>query len=326
VSSTRDHRTERWFALVPRGRVVIAGIVGVFCLMALLACGGGSAKGPHGTSTLARSSGVALAPPLAAGWSGWCIVITSSEGCLTAEAFRGPIIAAASIPASGRERHIAVVLTDASVASVVIGHDRAFSTRREPALPDSLRAVIAELPGEQLSFQSRRLILTPLDARGQRLRQPRGDGEPMLVPLSPSRHQPGPRARRLCEIDGGELTGLKTETESIVNVIHRYAGRIGHPFLSCASTKYTYKGQPLVASVLLDASAPGSRPAPLPGMRPVAGQPGIVVAPSAQGSMVARRVDRAWLAVAGGLGRPQQIVLLNHLRATVRPSRFGIAD
>lgn len=98
---------------------------------------------------------------------------------------------------------------------------------------------------------------------------------------------------------------------------------IGRPFLSCASTSYSYEGWPLVAAILLDAGHPGSMPASLPAMTALPGHPGVFAAPVAEGQALARRIKGAWLAVAQGHNLAQRLMLLDHLSAFVHLPSAG---
>ncbi|HWJ49893.1 MAG TPA: hypothetical protein VNR42_02675, partial [Solirubrobacteraceae bacterium] len=62
---------------------------------------------------------------------------------------------------------------------------------------------------------------------------------------------------------------------------------------------------------------PGSRPAALPGMTPLAGRPGVYHSLLQGEALVARRVPGAWLLVKGGPDLHQRLRLLTHLRAAV---------
>jgi hypothetical protein len=84
---------------------------------------------------------------------------------------------------------------------------------------------------------------------------------------------------------------------------------IGRAFLDCSDTLYTDRDGPLVVSMLLDATNPGSRPAALPDMQPLNDEPGIFTIPGSLSLMgrhaVARFVGHAWL-VASGPGTTAQ--------------------
>jgi hypothetical protein len=97
---------------------------------------------------------------------------------------------------------------------------------------------------------------------------------------------------------------------------------VAHAFTSCVDVEYDEgEGVSLDAAVLLDASDPGTTPAPLPGMTPVTGQPGIFRALSVSGTLLARRIAGAWLAVEerffrSGRGEAE-LGLLQALQATI---------
>jgi hypothetical protein len=79
---------------------------------------------------------------------------------------------------------------------------------------------------------------------------------------------------------------------------------IGHAFLDCSDTLYTGRDGQILATVLLDATDPGSTPAALPGAKPLTGHPGVVAIPHGGpfllGSNAYARRDRgAWLIVSG---------------------------
>jgi hypothetical protein len=107
-----------------------------------------------------------------------------------------------------------------------------------------------------------------------------------------------------------------------VSVLRPTVGIIGRPFLTCAATRYTYRYSPgdestLEAFMVLDARHPGSVPAPLPGMAPVTGHPGVLQSRLASTAVIARRVPGAWLLVASGRELSQRLTLLAHLTGSV---------
>jgi hypothetical protein len=100
-------------------------------------------------------------------------------------------------------------------------------------------------------------------------------------------------------------------------------------FVSCVDAEYWMDGWPLQAAVLLDGHRPGQVLGPIPGARPVPGQPEMVNLPlgrvplnydtpisadSPQFSLTAKRVGNAWLVVQGGSGLAQRVQVLNALR------------
>ncbi len=99
--------------------------------------------------------------------------------------------------------------------------------------------------------------------------------------------------------------------------LEAFTGLIGRPFLSCADTEYDLDSSPLDAGVVLDATHPGTAPAPLPGMTGVQGHSGIFRAPGWDGPITGRRIHGAWLLVEGGSSAQQRLTVLEHLRASV---------
>ena len=94
-------------------------------------------------------------------------------------------------------------------------------------------------------------------------------------------------------------------------------------FVSCIDAGYYLDGWPLQVGVLLDGHRPGQVLGPIPGARPVPGQPGIVDLPTGQFpsssftrnfGVTAKRVGNAWLVVQGGSGLAQRVQVLNAMR------------
>jgi hypothetical protein len=94
---------------------------------------------------------------------------------------------------------------------------------------------------------------------------------------------------------------------------------VGRTFYSCIDTEYYLHNWPIEAAVLLDAEHPGRRPAPIPGLGPLAGAAGIFNGGGGfHGAETAVREGSAWLLVAGGSGLAQRLRVLAHLHASVR--------
>ena len=93
----------------------------------------------------------------------------------------------------------------------------------------------------------------------------------------------------------------------------------GREFVDCLRANYLLDNWPIEANVLLDAAHPGSVPALLPAMPPLARHPGVFQGPGGEGETVARRIPNAWLLVSKGKGLEQRLKVLEHLRATFHP-------
>jgi hypothetical protein len=224
---------------------------------------------------------------------------------------------------------IGFVLTTSKVAAVSIDGGRAIRTRAESALPDNLRAAVVELrggpyrhvPGFSINIRSvplRSLHFTPLNSKGEPIPQATEQNAPLAFYLPGrgwSRAASPPKG--VCGIQANYLSGLVAPAGFVLTRVQPHAGIIGRPFVSCASNSYSLEGWPLVASVLLDATSPGSTPAALPGMKPLPGHPGFFQGPVAEGEAVAQRIPTAWLVVARGSGNAQRLLVLEHLHATV---------
>ena len=141
---------------------------------------------------------------------------------------------------------------------------------------------------------------------------------------APTRPRPG-----VCELAQHGLPALHVQFGHTIAWIAPVPDALGEVFLSCVDTEYWMDGWPLQAAVLLDGHRPGQVLGPIPGARPVPGQPDMVNLPlgrvplnydtpisadSPQLSLTAKRVGNAWLVVQGGYGLAQRVQVLNALR------------
>ena len=135
---------------------------------------------------------------------------------------------------------------------------------------------------------------------------------------APTRPRPG-----VCELAQHGLPALHVQFGHTVASISPVYDALGEVFLSCVDAEYYMDGWPLQVGVLLDGHRPGQVPGPIPGARPVPGQPDIVNLatghfPSSLFSrnfgVTAKRVGNAWLVVQGGYGLAQRVQVLNSLR------------
>ena len=140
------------------------------------------------------------------------------------------------------------------------------------------------------------------------------------------RTHPGPG---VCELAQQGLPALHAEFGHTVATISPDHEALGQVFVSCIDSEYYLHGWPLQAGVLLDGHRPGQVLGPIPGARPVPGQPDMVNLPagrvpwnygspvtadSPQFSLTAKRVGDAWLVVQGGSGLAQRVQVLGALR------------
>jgi hypothetical protein len=294
-------------------------LVMAICVVALASCSGSS--DPIQT---VRHESVLFVPPIEAGDGGWCLAI-QNEAC-RGIALQGPIIAEGWVGYGPPPTRIGIVVTTSAVSAVSVEGGAPIAMRGEEALPDDLRAASVEIQGGR---RFRRVpgfgisapvpaSFVPLAQGGKLMHQIRGLRTSLLF-VEPTKRWTWPASvpRGICAIRIGRLEGLRVERGNVVTRFEHRVGLVERPLLSCALTVYELNGSSVLASVLVDAGDPGSSPTPLPGMKPLAGHPGVVQAPVADGEAVAHRIPGAWLIVTKGSGVSQRLDLLEHMSAKV---------
>lgn len=187
--------------------------------------------------------------------------------------------------------------------------------------------------------------IRPLDRSGQaiatRLTTPPSEGSPLtwMAPGAVTRwwplpfgtvpyHHPGYHGRThpapgVCELAQHGLPALHAQWGHTVAWISPVHDALGEVFLSCIDAAYYLHGWPFDVAVLLDGRRPGQVLGPIPGARPVPGEPEMVDLatghfPSSlftrNFGVTAKRVGHAWLVVQGGSGLAQRVQVLNSLR------------
>jgi hypothetical protein len=282
----------------------------------------------------AQDDEVLLVPVLRVGTAGWCVIVATKELSRCSPISTAPILGeGCDAPKSASYVTEAFALTTGEVAAVSIGGGAPISTRAESVLPDGLRAVVVEIHGQAGQIlpggRYRCPSFVPLNANGRLIERSAITSMPLTVTL-PVRlpwRSPAHPPRGVCEISAAHLPGLSARNGEVATRIRSYPGLVGRAFVSCVNLVYNLyvpRGEEtsLRASVLLDAAHPGTTPAPLPGMKPLPGHPGVFNAPNWGGEMVARRIPGAWL-VAGEAKQEESgalqhsLRLLEHLSATV---------
>jgi hypothetical protein len=273
---------------------------------------------------------VRLLPRLGAGEGGWCLTDSpESPGvCGEGRAFRGPV-RAESWSSYGSSAQVPVregiAVTESSVTAVSIEGSPAIPTRAELALPNNSRAVAVEMRGGSVRDQHGFRVpayasrFVPLDSRGVPVPQPGEQHIHQLTYRVPIRRWAPPQSAGsgVCQIVVERAGKFVAQGGAVASRVVAENGLVGRPFFSCASTSYHVGPSAVLASVLLDASRPGTTPASLPAMRPISGHPGFFQAPGVEGGIVARRIPDAWIVVSRG-SLQQRLSLLERLDATVR--------
>ncbi len=267
-----------------------------------------------------------------------------------------------------RGNAVTYVLTGPQVFAVRIG-SQTIRTITSPALPTGDRAAVVFIPAKGRVFlipthgpvpvlkhpPGMKNVLTvavePLARSGQAIPghfTPSPDGPPPLTWMAPDAlshwwplgeftvpyqgagyHAPTRPRPGVCELAQHGLPALHAQFGHTIAWIAPVPDALGEVFLSCVDTEYWMDGWPLQAGVLLDGHRPGQVLGPIPGARPVPGQPDMVNLPlgrvplnydtpisadSPQLSLTAKRVGNAWLVVQGGSGLAQRVQVLNDLR------------
>ena len=267
-----------------------------------------------------------------------------------------------------RGNAVTYVLTGPQVFAVRIG-SQTIRTITSPALPSGDRAAVVFVPARGRVFLIPAdgpvsvlkhppgvknvlvLAVEPLARSGQVIPThftPYPDGPPPLTWLAPDAlsrwwplgeftvpyqgpgyHAPTRPRPGVCELAQHSLPALHAQFGDTVAWISPVNDALGEVFVSCVDTEYYLDGWPLQAAVLLDGHRPGQVLGPIPGARPVPGEPDMVNLPlgrvplnydtpisadSPQFSLTARRVGNAWLVVQGGSGLAQRVQVLNSLR------------
>jgi hypothetical protein len=136
-------------------------------------------------------------------------------------------------------------------------------------------------------------------------------------------HQPPHPGPGVCELAQHGLPALHAQFGQTIAWLTPVKNALGEVFLPCANTAYYLHGSQIEAAVLLDGHHPGQVLGPIPGARPVPGQPGIVDLPTGQFptslgfrnfGLTAKRVGNAWLVARGGYDLAQRVQALNALQ------------
>jgi hypothetical protein len=232
-------------------------------------------------------------------------------------------------------KKVIVVLSTPQVAAVLVGGRRRVATVELPGLPYGLRAARLVIPLRVRKSATGRVTfrmepepsLAALDASGRLIRSPAA--QPQGQEPAVSEHGP-------CTLTASGIPGIAAQWSHVASAITPYPGRIvGRAFFSCIDTEYYLHNWPLDAAILLDAAHPGRRPAAIPGLSVVIGEPGFLNGPGDfKGEITATRLGDArfgnaglgdaWLVVAGGSGLSQRIDVLRHLKATIRLNYRGV--
>ena len=252
-----------------------------------------------------------VVPSLTVGYVGWCIVVeegrrTGGSACGGPPTSSSPFLEEFGWGSVSSHRETLVDVTTPQVAAIRLD-GRVVPTVALPGLPYGLRAT-------RVVFRSETHPLPPvaLDAAGRPI-APGSSGYERTAPVR-SWSSPQPAARGLCGLRAIGMFGLAVRGGEVLAALPVLPGKlVGRAFLPCAETDFRFQNVPVDAEILLDAAAPGARPAALPDWRPVAGAPGFF----AEGGATATRFANTWLVARQGSSVGERMRLLRHLIATV---------
>ena len=280
----------------------------------------------------------------------------------TTPVFGGGSAPGGCIPCYARGTPVEYVLTGPQVSAVRIG-SRTIRTVSSPALPTGDRVAVffihAKGPvfvipangpvpvGKHPPGMKNVIFVLPLARSGQvittQFKRNDGSYEPLYstwmasnastrwwpldgIPMpyhGPGYHQPPHPGPGVCELEQHGLPALHAQFGETIAWITPVKDALGEVFLSCIDAAYYLHGWPIQVAVLLDGRQPGQVLGPIPGARPVPGQPGIVNLPTGQFpsslfsrnfGVTAKRVGNAWLVAQGGYDLAQRVQVLTALR------------
>jgi hypothetical protein len=262
---------------------------------------------------------IAITPSLEAGTIGWCTSIHfrnvpkggefGGGGCPTGTpAIGSPLFAADGSRGPG----LWYVLAAPQVVAVRVANGPTVLTRADPRLPYGFRAAVFEL--SEKAFANGAPRVTALDGTGQTIPGSSYENPPREQARYWQAPQRQPQGR--CPLTARRGSGLRPRMGTVLTAIVPDPGIIGHAYLSCVALGFRLHGVWFTAAVLLDAKHPGTPPAMLPDMRPVAGSPGVLDRSSAflSEDLTAMRVRDAWLVVQGQASVRQRVQALQALR------------
>jgi hypothetical protein len=269
-----------------------------------------------------QARGWYISPALEGGSYGWCVMEPDSASCATLPTENGRatggVRAVGTIVGTGgtSQRERVTVLVAAGVRGAV-ANGRAATLHIRALLPYGLRIAEIEYAKKVWTEHLSRLLATGSNGKplGEMSYEAGRVQDNVRWWEKPARPASGP-----CQIDVQGVPGLTPEWGHVAIALRPYPEQIiGRAFFSCVDNEYYLHNWPLETAILLDAQHPGQFPAPIPGMKPIVGAPGLFWAPGDwHGEITAVRDKDAWLLVAGGSGQSQREEVLRHLTASVR--------
>jgi len=228
---------------------------------------------------------ISVFPYLTVGWSGWCSSAdfsvhsrptATAYGCGPVES-SGQLVLDGSVFGGRSGSYEYEILSD-RVASVHYSDGLTITPISDPRLPRGTRAVVRVGPPPKLGKHGRPIAFPHeqwLDARGRVLPMP-VVGRANAVEHLPLRAlDPRHPAGGGCAVLARPLRGLVALSQTVVRAVPWPRHEPG-AFLACANASYRLGASTLAVAVLVDASNPGRRAAPLPGLVADPANPGVL--------------------------------------------------
>jgi hypothetical protein len=260
---------------------------------------------------------IRLVPSFTVGYVGWCVVIeegrrTGGSACGGPPFSFSPFLEEFGWGSPPSHHETMVDVTTPQVAAIRLD-GRVVPTVALPGLPYGLRAARIVVPFEALQHRQDGMSVA-LDAAGQPI-SPGPAGYERRAPVSSWRY-PGRQAHGVCGLHASGVPEFSVRGGGVLTALRALPGElVGHAFLPCVETEFRFQNVPVDAEVLLDATHPGTRPAPLPDWKPVAGAPGFF---AEGGGVTATRYANTWLLARQGSSLAERMRLLRHLTANVQ--------
>src|ERR1700722_640752 len=315
------------------GRSLIVAVAVAIGVLVFQACSGAiDAAGTKASGRGVTSGSVVFFPMLEAGEGGWCLASIYDEvgtDCQTAALpkragpFVGPVVVESwgGRSTSSTPVREGLVLTTGSVAAVSYDGHRV-QTRHPFGAPSGIRVAAIVLKGGSgvrvfgVEAPPRLPVrpVTALDAHDREFVEDRTIAAPLLFKWPVQSLTAGSSQNGVCSLRVVGQSHVVMSDGSVIRRIEPHMDVRGREFVSCIDINYLMRGYPLHVGVLLDAASPGSRPAALPGMRPVRRGANIFGGPSTADTIVATRRGATWLVVTGGYSQAERLAFLEHLK------------
>jgi hypothetical protein len=230
-----------------------------------------------------------------AGRVGWCAIaelsggagVGQAAGCAPSRSAQQSARIAGGGFGTAQDR-VSFVVVDQRVAAVRLRDGRVVRTRADASLPDRWRAAVWRGGTDTAT------TVELLDAGGALLPK-----QGRIIDQLAQAQRAGPNAAATykgCAITSRTLRVRRART--IIDPPRAVPDVAGHPFLICATAGIGNAPDMTQALVLVDARAPGTPPANLPGAAPSRTDPGIV---EVGDDVSAKRIGDAWLVVTSSL-------------------------